>query len=247
MQVCAAVLAPACALAQQRPIRIGFLSPRPLAESNYAPTVVKRLAELGYREGREAMLEYRSADGRVSRYPGLAAELLADKCDLIFAIDTAPAKALREARSAVPVAFLAIERDPVTAGVVTQLRRPDGNATGVYIPQEAMVGKRIQILREMLPVRRVLVLSDPISQHLLPAAQKAAAATGIGLTIIELTKLPYDYAGAFEMGRKENVEAVMLVESPRFSTDRAHIAALLNKHRRRASASPCSMPKPVFS
>jgi len=224
-------MTPIRVLAEAKPAMIGMLSPRPMKESNYVPALLSRLEGLGYRAGSTMTLEYRSADGAPERYAKLAQELFAQKCDLIFAVGSAPAKALHDAKSPVRVVFLAIERDPIKSGIVSNLRQPDGNSTGVYIPQEEMVSKRFQILREVVPVRNLLVLSDPTSEHLLDAVRRVAGSTNVHLTVIEFARLPYDYAAAFEAGRKAGVEALMLVESPRFSTDRKTIAELLNKHR----------------
>lgn len=224
-------IAPAQVLAQAKRVRVGMLAPRQLGESGYAPHLVRRLEELGYRDGRTMALEYRNAEGVADRYPKLARELLEKNCAVIFAFGTAPAQALRAARSPVPVVFLAIERDPVKAGIVSDLRRPDGNATGVYIPQEAMVGKRFEILREALPVRRLLVLVDPLSKPLLDSATRAAELTGMRLTVVEFSRPPYDFEGALETGREAQAEALMLLGSARFSDERASLSALLLKHR----------------
>ena len=225
------VLAPAQLVAQPKPVRVGILSPRKLAESSYAPHLVRRLEELGYHDGRTMVLEYRSSDGVVDRYPKLARDLLEKDCGLIFAITNHSAQALHEARPSGPVVFLAIEGDPLRAGLVPNLRRPTGNFTGVYVPQEEMVAKRIEILREAVPVRHLLLLTDPLGKHQLESARKAAEPAGIQLTVVEFPRPPYDFEGAFETGRKANVDAVMLLDSPRFSDDQVLIAALLLKYR----------------
>ena len=223
-------IAPA-ALAQRKTARVGILSPRALSESAYAPHLVRRLEELGYRQGSTMALEYRSADGVVERYAALARELIEQECDLIFTLGLLPARALRDARAPVPVVFLAIEGDPVREGLVSNLPRPEGRLTGVYIPQEAMVGKRFEILREVLPVRRLLVLADPTGKALVETARRSAQLAGIELTIVQFTRPPYDFEAAFQQGLRAEVEAVMLLESPRFSNDRAAISPLMLKHR----------------
>jgi putative ABC transport system substrate-binding protein len=223
-------LASRAALAQQHPVRIGILGPRSVTESSYTPHLVQRLQELGYRDGSTALLEVRSAEGVVDVYPKLAKQLFERKCDLIFAVGSTPARALRDARSPVPVVFLAVEQDPLKAGIVSDLRRPDGNRTGVYVPQEAMVAKRIELLRELLPLRRLLVLGDPTSKYLVDVARRAAQAAGVQATIVEFSRLPYDFEGALANARKAKAEAVMLLDSPRFSIDGPAIAALFLKH-----------------
>ena len=217
--------------AQGRPARIGMLSPRSLAESSYASGVVRRLAELGYRDGAEAVIEYRSTDGFADRYPKLARELIALRSDLMFAIGTElAARALQDARSPAPLVFIAVDYDPLEKGIIGSLRRPDRNTTGVYVPENALTAKRLEVMHEVVPAaRRFLVLSDTITRDLLPMAHKAAEAAGVQLTIVEFSRQPYDYESAFEQGRKAKVEAAIIFSSPVFGTDRAKISALLAK------------------
>jgi putative tryptophan/tyrosine transport system substrate-binding protein len=224
-------LAPAHVLAQQKTVRVGVLSPRSLSESSYAPHLVRRLEELGFRPGSTMALEYRSTDGVVERFAPLARELIDRRCDIIFALGLLPTQALRDARAQMPVVFLAIEGDPIRQGLVSNLRRPEGNFTGVYIPQEAMVGKRFEVLREVMPVRRLLVLVDPAGKALVEIARRYAELAGIDLTIVQFSRPPYDFEGAFAQGLRAKVEAAMLLDSPRFSNDRVEISALLLKHR----------------
>lgn len=226
-------IAPAGAFAQTRPVKVGMLSPRPLAESVLTPNIVQRLAELGYREGVGMVLEYRSADGHADRFPKLARELIGLKCDVIFAVGPEhAAKALRDARSPTPVVFYANDYDPLEKGIVRSLSRPDGNMTGVYVPQNALVAKRFQIMGEAVPAaRRFLVLSDAFTQDQLIAARKAADGMGLQLTVVEFAKPPYDFAAAFDTGRKARVEAFMVLTSPAFAMHAATWIALVDKHR----------------
>ncbi len=225
-------IAPAWAFGQTRPVKVGMLSPRPMGESSYAPGVVKRLGELGYRDGSTMRLEYRSAGGAVDRYPRLARELIDLKCDVIFTLGTTPAIPFRDAGYPLPVVFLAIDADPVERKLVASLRTPGVNATGVYIPQNALVGKRLEVMRELVPgMRRVLIFSDLATRNQLPAVRKAAELAGMQLTVVEFSKQPYDFDGAFAAGRKAQVQALMTQSSPVFSTERAAIFALLVKYR----------------
>lgn len=208
------------AFAQPRKVRVGILSPRPLNSSFLTPTLVRGLGELGYRQGETMILEYRSADDDVARFSGLARELIAAKCDIIFAVGPYQAvNALREARTSIPVIFYANEYDPVAKGIVQTLRRPEGNFTGVYVSQDALVAKRLEIMRETIPsVRHFFCLSDPFSHEQLAVARKAAAAIQARLTAVEFKGLPYDFAGAFEVGRKAKVDAFLMLSSPAFAT-----------------------------
>src|SRR5689334_9081798 len=133
-----------CALAQKHLPRVGVLSPRPLSDSSYAPSLILGLAELGYKSGATMMLDYRSADGRVERYPPLARELIDQQCDVIFTLGTEPTIPFCDVGYPRPVVFLAVDADPLDRKLVTGLRSPGVNATGVYIPHNALVGKRLE-------------------------------------------------------------------------------------------------------
>ena len=219
--------------AQSRPITIGILSPRSLRTSYFTPILVQRLAELGYARGSAAKIEYRSADDDIGRFPQLARELVNARCDIIFAVGPAAAvRALRDARAAMPVVFYASEYDPVAVGVVKTLARPEANFTGVYVSQDALVAKRLELMRETLPsVRHFLTLSDSFSRPQLGAARKAAEALGVRFTAIEFSEQPYDFAGAFETGRQAKVDAFLMLSSPPFATHFETCLALIGKHR----------------
>jgi putative ABC transport system substrate-binding protein len=221
------------AFAQARQVKIGVLAPIPRSLSIPAPSLVKRLSELGYREDAGMVLEYRSADGVVDRFPRLARELIDLKCDLIFAIGPEhSARAMRDARSTVPVVILAIDYDPVEKGIIANLRRPEANMTGVYLPQAALAVKRLEIAREVVPTaRKLLVLADPYSRDQLNAVRKAAEKEGVTLTVVEFTKQPYDFAAAFESGRRAGVEVLIGFSSPVFAANGTALSALLAQHR----------------
>lgn len=215
------------AKAQQRPPRIGILAGVPLDKSAAAPPLLKALAGHGYRDKSGMLLEYRYASDP-AEYPRLAKELIAAKCDLMFALVTEPpARAFRDARTEIPVVFLAFDYDPVEKGIVQSLRRPGGNMTGVYTPNDALIAKRLEIAQEILPgARRFLVLTDPHSTDQLAALRKVASARRTELTVSEYVKSPYDFAAAFELGRREKVDALILFFSPEFVARRAELSAL---------------------
>jgi len=221
------------AAAQARRAKIGMLSARSHSESFYASGVVQRLAELGYGERAGIVFEFRSAESKVDQYPKLARELVEQKCDVIFAIGPVyTARALQDARSQAPVVFLAIDYDPLEKRIITSLGRPGGNITGVYIPQAELAAKRMQIMREVVPAaRRFLVFVDVYSMDQIGAVRKAAEAARVELTVIEFSKPPYDYPGAFEAGRKARVEALIGLASPVFGANTAALSALLLKYR----------------
>lgn len=208
-----------------------MLVPRRLSDSYYARGILSRFAELGYRDGVEMTLHYRSADGVADRFPALADELIREKCDVILAIGSdATALALR--RAPMPVVFLAVDYDPVAKGVVSSLRSPGGNLTGVYVPQNELVAKRLELMREVMPhAGRFLVLADVFSRNQVAAARAAAERVGVELTVVEFSRRPYDYAAAFEQARKVGAGALVGLASPVFSDNGAAIAEQLGKHR----------------
>jgi putative tryptophan/tyrosine transport system substrate-binding protein len=234
---------PLAILAQApRPI-VGMLVPRPLRTSEYASGLLRRLAELGYRDGDSMALHYRSAGGVAERFPALARELTDLKCDLIFAVGSlGPALALRKVPT--PVVFLAVDYDPVAKAIVTSLRRPGGTVTGVYVQQEALIVKRFELMREVVPnARRFLVLADPFSAEQVPTAHDAAKQARVDLTIVDLQKKPYDYAAAFEAGRRAGAQGLVGLASPVFSDDASLIAGHLRKHRMPAVGSSVELAR----
>jgi putative ABC transport system substrate-binding protein len=225
-----AALATGNAFAQARPAKIGVLLAR--HPSFYAPGIVQRLAEQGYRAGSSMQLEQRSADGVPERFAPLARELVDAKCDLIFAVGPEhPVRALQNA-AAPAVVFIAVDFDPVERGIVANFRTPDRNTTGIYIPQAQLAVKRLELMREIIPsVRRLMVLSDVFSRDQVPAVRKVADAAGIDLMVIEFAKSPYDLAGAFEKAREARVEGLIGVTSPVLANRAGEIGALLLSHR----------------
>jgi len=128
--------------------------------------------------------------------------------------------------------FLAVSYEPLEKGLVGSLRRPDRNTTGVYLPQNEMVAKRVEIMREVLPAaRRFLVFADVFSRDQIAAARKAAEATRVELTLTEFAGQSYDFSGAFEAAIKAGAEAFMTLASPAFAIHASALSALALKHR----------------
>lgn len=228
-----AALTTPLAIGQARVPRIGILSGLPRDKSLFTPLILKALASRGYREGQSMSLEFRSADGDVRRYPALARELAQARCDVIIGIASVHVgKALKEATASTPIVVLASEYDPVETGVVKSFARPGGNVTGVFAPARTLLAKNLEIAREILPgAVRFLVLSDPVARDQLFELRKVASRVGATLTIIEFETTPYDLAGAFERGRKANVQAVIVPLSPIFATSRPELARLSVENR----------------
>ncbi len=190
----AAAAWPLAARAQQLKLpTIGFLGAS--TPSNWSPwtaAFVQRMRELGWTEGRTVAIEYRWAEGRSERYTEIANEFVRLKVDVIFVrlkvdvivtVGTAIAAA-KQATSTIPIVF-ASAVDPVGSGMVASLAHPGGNATGLSVQATELAGKRIELLREVLPnLRRLAVIADvSYSGSVLEAAEVQAAARKVGLDV----------------------------------------------------------------
>jgi putative tryptophan/tyrosine transport system substrate-binding protein len=156
-----AAIWPAAARAQQSPV-IGFLGATSAA--NFKPQVegfLKGLSGAGYVAGRNVTIEYRWAEGRYERLPGLAAELAALRVDMVMASSPPAAVAAKAAIMTTPVVFV-VGTDPISIGLVESLNRPGGNLTGMYLYISGLVAKKLELLREIAPaVNRFAVVSNP--------------------------------------------------------------------------------------
>jgi len=162
--------------------RIGVLLPGP-RESSMTPTR-DRLRDLGYTEGRDVVLEFRWAEGKLERLPELAAELTGLKVDAIITVSTPAAIAARKATATIPIVFAAVG-DPVGANVVPSLARPGGNATGISLLATELSAKRLEILLEIAPNTSdvAMLWNDTNTGMVLRAREAQDAAAKLGVTI----------------------------------------------------------------
>src|SRR6202040_3832617 len=168
---------PLAARAQQtaRSLRVGFVGVQPRDAPIYV-AFRKRMAELGYREGRYFTFEYIQTPS-IDAYDASFRELAARKPDIVIAAGNEPAlRAARAAAGALPIVFLAIDFDPVGKGYVASLARPGGNITGIFVHPLELAAKRIEFVREALPQARHLGLIWDASSR-----DQAAAAAGKSL------------------------------------------------------------------
>ena len=158
----------------------------PASESARAEAIRLALRERGYIEGQNIATEYRYAEGKLDRFPELAAELVRLKVDIIVAAGgTATVRAAKNATKTIPIVMMGDGVDPVEAGLVESLARPGGNVTGITILARELGGKRLELLKEAVPkLARVAVLYDPAGpgnvrevKEVLPVAARALRLT----------------------------------------------------------------------
>ena len=163
---------------------IGVLGSDSAAWNHLVSALMQRLHELGYIENRTVAIEYRWTEGRNERYAAMAAELVGLKADIIVALGTPAIVAARKATAAIPIVF-PIASDPVGDGLVASLARPGGNVTGLSNQQPELAGKRLQILREVIPgLRQLAVLANGHTPTaILNVGEVQAAAPKLGLEV----------------------------------------------------------------
>lgn len=235
--LCACLLAFSTAAEAKPParlVRIGFLVAPPLtAVSARLDAFRLALRDLGYVEGKNFVVESRSAEGKMDRLPALAAELVQLKVDVILSggpMATAPARA---ATKTIPI-VMAQDSDPVGNGFVASLARPGGNITGFANFSPTISGKHLDLLKEIVPkLGRVLVLgaaNEPGNSAALSETELAAKAHGVKLQYVEV-KTPKDFESGFAGASKGTVDAVLVLAGAVFNSHRAALVELAAKHR----------------
>src|SRR4030095_4591408 len=171
------------------------------------------LRDLGYVDGRNILIEYRWAEGSYERFPSLIAELLAMKVDVIVTAGTPAALAVKKATASIPLVMVAVG-DPVGTGLVASLRRPGGNATGLTSIAPELEGKRLELLKEVLPkVSRIAVLWNPSNAYQRGNEKQGQAAAKV--LHISVASLPVrnrdELGGALVAIVKERADAVVVL------------------------------------
>ena len=217
--------APLAAEAQPagRVIKIGILSTVNPRTSTFFEAMVQRLRELGHVEG--LVIEFRNAEGDVTRLPALAAELVRLNVDVILASGPeVTLQAARKATATVPIVIAAVDYDPLARGYIASLAKPGGNVTGVFLRHIELTGKRMQLLKEALPnVTRVAVFWDTISADQWREADKTARGVGLRLQGVELRNPPYHFSDALRTAGRGRAEALLVLMSPVFFRQRVQI------------------------
>jgi putative ABC transport system substrate-binding protein len=226
----AAAAWPLAAHAQQggKLATIGLLgSGTAAAQSQWTAAFVQRLRELGWTEGRNVAIEYRWAEGRSERFAEIANEFVRLKVDLILTHNTPPVLAVKQATSVTPIVF-ATAGDPVGTGIVASLARPGGNVTGLSSQQPDTAGKRVELLRELIPgLRRLAILSEagnPYATLDVSEVQRAARTLGLEVATFEIRRAE-DIAPAFEV-LKGRAQALYVIPAPPLFANRVRIHAL---------------------
>ena len=192
------------------------------------------LREHGYVEGQNVVIEYRFSEDRNDRLPALAAELVNLKVELIVASGTPASFAAKQATSTIPIVMGAIVADPVETGLVASLARPGGNITGMTLMTSQLGGKRLELLKEIVPgLARVAVFWNPPNPAYGPILRELdAAAPKLGLKIQRLeVQLPEDFEGAFKAATRQHAGALIAPGDP-LTANRPKVDADLElKHR----------------
>lgn len=212
---------------------IGYLaggSPGPSAP--YEAALRQGLRGSGFVEGQNLMIEYRWAEGHFDRLPGLAAELVGRKVNVIACAGTQATRAAKDASKTIPIVFM-LGDDPVADGLVASLARPGGNVTGVSILAVDLNPKRLELLKELLPRARVVALlvdpRNPNNQHVMREMQEAAATKGVQLHVMKASS-ESDIDGAFDILAQSRVDALFVDTDGYFNSRREQIVALAARH-----------------
>jgi putative tryptophan/tyrosine transport system substrate-binding protein len=195
---------------------IGYLSAGSLGLVEATAAFTDALRELGWVEGKNVAFERRYAENRLDRLAEFAAELVHLNVDVIVAEGTLAPLAAKRATSTIPI-VMTVAGDPLGSGLVESLARPGGNVTGMSLMAPDLGGKRLELLKELLPrLGRVAVLwnaTNPYAALVYKQTQAAGRTLGIKVQSLEV-RGPDDFEGAFEAARQQHSDALITVEDP---------------------------------
>jgi putative ABC transport system substrate-binding protein len=230
----AATAWPLVARAQHKMPRVGFMGNSTAAlEANLVNSFRAGLRELGYEEGRNIVIDYLWAEGNYERFPALVDQFIAAKVDVIVTAGTPAALAVKEKTKTVPLVVVAAG-DPVGTGLVQNLARPEGNLTGLSSIAPDLEGKRLQLLREVVPtLSRVAMFFNSLNPfHVASVRQAGAAAQTLGLKLQPLDiRSADDFDSAFAAIRKERPDALFILADRVFLHNRQRIMDLAAEQR----------------
>jgi len=213
--------------------RIGYLAPgSPASDSPRIDPFRQGLRELGYTEGQDIVIELRFAEGKSERLPAIVAELIQLKVDVIVLSGTPAARAAKQATSTIPI-VMGTSADPVGTRLVASLARPGGNVTGLSTLGSDLSGKRLELLKEVVPgVSRIAVLSNPTNQSvpaLLSETEIAAQSLGVQVQFLE-ARVPNELNKVF-VAIKDRPSALMVVPDPMLFAQRKRLSDLAAESR----------------
>jgi putative tryptophan/tyrosine transport system substrate-binding protein len=219
--------------------RIGYLVTASLESPEgraMADAFRQGLRERGYVEGQSIIIEYRSADGRIERFPELANELASLNLDLILAPNTPAARAAQRATTTIPI-VVPVMGDPVADGLVASLAHPGGNITGLTFLGPELVSKRLGLLKQALPnASRIAALwhsgayGERTTREMLQATDAAARTLAVELQLVQVSGVD-EFDRAFSAMTGNRADALIVLPSPLLFTERKHIVDLFMKHR----------------
>jgi putative tryptophan/tyrosine transport system substrate-binding protein len=224
--------------------RIGYLAATSLSALAARTEVFRQgLRELGYVEGKNIVIEWRSAEGKLDRLSALAAELVRLKVDVIVTTGPTATRPAKEATSTIPI-VMAQDIDPVGTGFVASLARPGGNITGLSSLVPEISGKQLELLKEIVPnLLRVAVLwasSNPANAQALKEIERAAVTLAVKLQPLDILG-PKDIETAFRAASKRRADAVLVLQNGVAIAHRTEIAEFSIKSRL-----PAIYPRSVF-
>ena len=210
LALCVMLVAFCISAEAQQPWRIPWIGYLAGAGSGPSPAFMQGLRDLGYVEGKNIALVFRTTEGKNERYPDLIAELVRLKVDIIVVGGNTGIRAAKKATNLIPIVMTNVG-DPVGLGIVTNLARPGGNITGLSQMSPDLTGKRLELLKEILPkVTRVAFVWDPANPGMTLRFKEAQhAASPLGITLLSLgVRETSDLVAAFAAAIKENAEAL---------------------------------------
>jgi putative ABC transport system substrate-binding protein len=224
---------PAAAQPPQTIPRIGFLAVPSLAAIAARVEAFRQgLRELGYVEGHNLVIEYRSAEGHVDRTPALAAELVRLNVEVIVTAGPMDTRHTTQATSTIPI-VMTWDQDPVGSGFVASLARPGGNVTGLSSLTPEISGKHLELLTQLVPgLSRVAFLgnaTEPGNAQTLSATEAAARALGVEVQYFDV-RMPNDIAPAFRAASQGGAQAVLVLTSPVVTAQLTQIVDLARQH-----------------
>jgi putative ABC transport system substrate-binding protein len=214
--------------------RIGYLTGNPFANSPARIDAFRQgLGELGYEEGKNILVEWRSAEGKLDRLPALASELVNLKVDVIVSQGPIATRTAKNATTSIPI-VMGFDDDPVGNGFVASLARPGGNITGLSAQRPELSGKQLEILKEIVPkLARAAVFGnneEPSNAQNLKEVELAAKALGIKVHYLNVAS-PKDIEIAFRAATEERADALLLLGNLILNNQRKQAVELAVKHR----------------